>query len=92
MTNQEKVTQMYPEAWYRVYGPHSAMIWSSDDDNRRVLASSKSSRNRRKLWSAAWAVVRNEAIFKKAAEGAIKCPDCGGANFHERGCSAWFGL
>lgn len=68
MTNQEKVTQLYPEAWYRVSGPHSAMIWSSSADDRKVLAVSLSSRNKEKLWSAAWVAVRNEVICRQATE------------------------
>ena len=62
MTNQEKVTQVYPWAWYRISGPHAAMIWSSSADERTVLAESRCSRNKEHLWAAAWAVVRNERV------------------------------
>jgi len=65
MTSEEKVKQVYPDAWYRIAGPRHGMIRAVD--STIILAESWRSRNERNLWKQAW--VKIEASRKSAHKG-----------------------
>ena len=53
MRSEEKVKQVYPNAWYRIAGPTSAEIKTGEPLQERIVIF-YGSRDSRKLWAEAW--------------------------------------
>ena len=54
MGAEEKVKNIYPEAWYRIGGPHYRLILTSAKEDRRILAESWRGGGEKQLWAQAW--------------------------------------